>query len=216
MSTTPSAASSSVPIQSTSTFNIQNLVTPSLTLLDTPVDISRLLSMLYQDVEQQITRADVKAQITLGTSTLLAALSANLGLGFASDGTGMMPVEWLAASFYALSTLCVFGSICCAVTAAFPRSVGRSKPPHDNLNLNLYFSADIVQLSPEEYVSRFLGQTNEQLKERVIKQIQIKGRVLERKLSFVRGGLRSLVIAIVLWALAHATLLFAYGRLVKG
>ena len=71
-------------------------------------------------------------------------------------------------------------------------------------------------MSPDDYVSRFLGQTNEVLKESAIKQIQIKSRVLERKLSFVRRGLRSLVSAISFWALGHAALLFAYGRLVKG
>ena len=211
MSMNPAAESPSAPVQSTSTFNVQNLVTPSLRLLNTPVDISRLLSMLYQDVEQQITRADVKAQITLGTSTLLAALSANVGLGITNDGTGMTPIEWVAAFFYILCAACILGAICFAVSAAFPRSVGRSTSPHENLNL--YFSADIVQLPAEEYVSRFLNQTNEQLKERVIKQIQVKARVLERKLSFVRWGLRSLVIAIMLWAIGYATLLLAYGRI---
>ena len=213
MSQNPPGDSSPAPIQSTSTFNIQNLVTPSLTLLDTPVDISRLLYMLYQDVEHQITRADVKAQITLGTSTLLAALSASLGLGFAGDGTGMSPIEWVSAVFYVLCAAAIFGAICSAVTAAFPRSVGRSKSPHENLNL--YFTADMVQLPADEYVARFLGQTNEQLKERVIKQIQVKARVLERKLSFVRWGFRSLVVAIVFWAIGHATLLLAYGRIIK-
>lgn len=200
-----------MPVQSPAMFNIQSVVTPSLSLRDTPVDISRLLSMLYQDVEQQITRSDVKAQITLGTSTLLAALSANLGLGFAINDGGMTAVEWTAAIIYGFCAACIFSSICFAVTAAFPRSMGRSRPPHDNMNL--YFSADIVQLSPDEYVSRFLSQTNEDLKERILRQIQVKSRVLEQKFVFVRWGLRFLLVSIVLWTLAHTTLLFAYGRL---
>ncbi len=209
MSQTPPAASPPIPIQTTSTFNIQNLVTPSQNLRDTPVDISRMLYMLYQDVEQQITRADLKAQITLGTSTLLAAFTVNVGLGFAGGRrAAMTPLEWTAMGFYALCAASICAAVWFALTAAFPRSVGRREAVH--AKPNLYFSADIITLQPDDYVARFLGQTNELLKESVIKQVQLKAGVLERKLVFVRRGLRLLALSVLFWALGHAILIFAY------
>jgi hypothetical protein len=203
------------PIQTTSTFNIQNLVTPGSSLGDTPVDVSRMLYMLYQDVEQQINRADFKAQITLGTSTLLAALAVNLGLGFGTPGMGrMFWLEWIALGCYTLCAICICGAIGFAVAAVYPRSIGKGLKSH--ADLSLYFSADVIKLPPDEYVARFIGQTNEQLKESVLKQFQIKSRVLEAKLGHVRSGLRALVGSLLFWALGHGTLLIAYGRLIKG
>jgi hypothetical protein len=200
------------PIQTTSTFNIQNLVTPGSSLRDIPVDISRMLYMLYQDVEQQINRADFKAQITLSTSTILAALAVNLGLGFKELGlSSLAGLEWLALAFYALCALFLCAAIGFALAATYPRSVGKGKK--QPTALNLYFSADIIQLQPDDFLERFLSQSNEKLKESVIKQIQIKARVLEAKLSFIRHGLRALVTAVASWGMAHAVLLLAYRDL---
>ncbi len=58
-------------------------------------------------------------------------------------------------------------------------------------------------------MQRFCAQTNEDLKERVLRQIHVKCRVLEAKLCFVRRGLRSLVAGIAFWGIAHAVLLLA-------
>ncbi len=205
----------SAPVQTASTFNIQSHVTPASILRDIPVDISRMLYMLYQDVEGQIHRSDFKAQITLSASTLLGAMAVNVGLGFApTTAAKMSGFEWAAVFFFVLFGLFIAGAIGFSVAAAYPRSVGKGKKPIDELSL--YFSADLICLAPDDFVSRFISQSNEQLKESVLKQIQIKCRVLEAKLAFVRLGLRALVASILWWALAHGALLLAYGKLIRG
>jgi len=192
------------PIQTTSTFNIQNLVTPGSVLLETPLDVSRMIYMLYQDVELQINRADLKSQITMSTASILAALAVNLGLGFAGGTSQWNGIEWTALVLYGLCAVFLCSAIGFAVAAAYPRSVGKGKTLA--ANPNLYFSADLIRLEPDDYVQRFCAQTNEDLKERVLRQIHVKSRVLEAKLSFVRRGLRSLVIGILCWGAAHAVL----------
>jgi hypothetical protein len=195
------------PIQTTSTFNIQNLVTPGSVLLETPLDVSRMIFMLYQDVEQQINRADLKSQITLSTSTILAALAVNLGLGFSSTVSQWHAVEWMAMVLYGLCAVALCAAIAFAVAAAYPRSVGKEKELA--ANPNLYFTADLIRLDPDDYVRRFCAQTNEDLKERVLRQIHVKSRVLEAKLSYVRRGLRLMVLGILCWGAAHAALVLA-------
>jgi hypothetical protein len=53
---------------------------------DTPMDVTRLIYMLYQDVEQQISRADLKAQLTLSTSALLMAIIVKMDPGLRLHG----------------------------------------------------------------------------------------------------------------------------------
>lgn len=205
----------SLPVPSIPASIHQGSVSSNSILRDTPVDISRMLYMLYQDVEGQIHRSDFKAQITLSASTLLGAMAVNVGLGFAPTAAGKMSgFEWVAVLFYVLCGLCIAGALGFSVAAAYPRSVGKGKKPADELSL--YFSADLICLGPDDFVTRFVSQSNEQLKESVLKQIQIKCRVLEAKLAFVRRGLRSLVASMLWWALAHGALLLAYGKLVRG
>ena len=59
---------------------------------DTQVDVTRLIYMLYQDVEHQINRADLKAQITLSTSAVLTAMLVNLGTGVRTQNFAQMQV----------------------------------------------------------------------------------------------------------------------------
>lgn len=176
----------------------------------TPVDVTRLIYMLYQDVEQQITRTDFKAQITLSTSAILAAVMTNLGLGVESWNVTAMPAWEVAALLTWIGSAgCLCFAIGYALSAAFPRSVGRAVVPPDNPNL--YFSAHLIQLKAEEYAQRFCAQTNHEVKLRVLQQVHAKSIVLEAKLHYVRRGLRMLVSALACWALARLLLLVAAG-----
>lgn len=188
-------------------------MTPTTALVDqTPVDITRLIYMLYQDVEQQINRADLKAQITLSTSAILAAVMTNLGLGVKTWSVTHLSVgESVAVAAYVISGICLCFAIGNALSAAYPRSLGKSTTPL--ADPNLYFSAHLVHLPPAEYSQRFCAQTNHEVKHRVLQQIHAKSRVLEAKLGFVRRGLRMLVGAMAGWALARLLLLIATGGL---
>ena len=72
--------------KSESTSSGANLLGTVTTLVqDTQVDVTRLIYMLYLDIEQQINRADLKAQITLSTSAVLMAMLVNLGTGIRAE-----------------------------------------------------------------------------------------------------------------------------------
>jgi len=194
------------------TISVVSSVSTVTPVEQTPVDITRLIYMLYQDVEQQISRSDLKAQITLSTSAILAAVMTNLGLGVKTWAfTQMSPLEAVALGAYVLSGVCLCFAIGNALSAAYPRSLGKSATPL--ADPNLYFSAHLIHLPPAEYSQRFCVQTNHEVKHRVLQQIHAKSRVLEAKLHFVRRGLRMLVGAMAFWALARLLLLAVTGGL---
>lgn len=187
-------------------------VTASTLVGSTAVDVTRLIYMLYQDVESQINRADLKAQITLSTSAILAAMVSNLGLGLATpnmqDWSG---TEWTLLIIYTLFISFICAAIAHALLAAFPRSIGKSKKrPEES---NLYFTADIVNLPPDIYTQLFGAQLNSDVRDRVLKQVHAKARVLEAKLGHVRHGLKFLSLAMVIWLLARIFLVASYARL---
>ncbi len=81
-------------------------------LLETPLDVSRMIFMLYQDVEQQINRADLKSQVTLSTASILAANGREISvrLGFAGATGKWGGVEWGVLVLY--SGLCAVSTVC--------------------------------------------------------------------------------------------------------
>jgi hypothetical protein len=189
-----------------------NLVTSDTPLRDTPLELTRIIQVLYADVEAQINRADLKAQIALSTTAILAALVANLGMGLATrEVTRWTPLDWGVVVLYSLFLTCACCSIVHALLAAYPRAVGR-KDTHRGLP-GLYFSGHVIQLPAQDYTARFMDQTNRELLERVLVQIHSKSRVLEAKLRHVRWALRLLAMALLLWPASRAVVVIACGRL---
>lgn len=191
------------PAPSTSAASLLGTVT--LLVNDTQVDVTRLIYMLYLDIEQQINRADMKAQITLSTSAILIGIMVNLGVGMKFDQAGTLaPNEWVAAIFYG----CFIIAMCLAfgrgIAAAFPRAIRKSSAV--NHHPNLYFTGQIVSISSEEYAELFCQQSNDAVKRSVLGQIHSKSLVLEAKLRNVRIGMSCLLIALAAWALARAAL----------
>lgn len=189
-----------------------NLVTSATSVGSSPIDVSQVVYLLYQDVEQQISRVDFKAQLTLSTSAILAALMTYQGLGMKSGRiTEAHGWEFVALLTWMASAICLCVAIGYALAATFPRSLRNATPLIGNPNL--YFSSYIVQLSPEDYARSFCAQSNNDVKVSVLQQIHVKSRVLESKLSSVRLGLRLLVAALGCWALARLLLLISAGAL---
>ncbi len=187
-------------------------VTATTPVQQIPVDVTRLIYMLYQDIEQQISRADLKAQLTLSTSAILAAVMTNLGLGVTKWRIAEMdPMEIAAFITWTGSAACLCLAIGYALSAAFPRSAGKAGASRENANL--YFSSQLIQLSPDEYARRFCAQTNQDVKQRTLQQIHVKSTVLEAKLYCVRRGLNFLVTALAGWALSRLLLLVGTGAL---
>jgi hypothetical protein len=92
------ALEDSPPAPSTSAASLLGTVT--LLVNDAQVDVTRLIYMLYLDIEQQINRADTKAQITLSTSAILIGIMVNLGVGLDfKKPDGLLASDWLALLF---------------------------------------------------------------------------------------------------------------------
>jgi hypothetical protein len=187
-------------------------VTATTPVGGTPLDITRVIQILYQDVEMQINRADLKAQITLSTAAILAALVVNVGLGITTrEVRSWSGTEWAAAVVYLFFLVSLCATIIHALLATYPRAVVRTK--NNTANPSLYFSGHIITLDTEDYARRFEEQSNAEVLNRLIKQVHAKSRVLELKLEHIRVGLRCLCAALLLWLLARCLLLVAYGQL---
>lgn len=177
---------------------------------DTQVDVTRLIYMLYQDVEQQINRADLKAQLTLSTSALLMAMIVKMGPGLRlQDLAGIQIFEQIVLVFYALFLVSMSFAFGCGIAAAFPRAV--KKTSDSNLHPNLYFSGQIIQMNGDEYADLFCKQSNDGVKRSVLGQIHSKCIVLEAKLHNVRKGMFGLVLSLIFWIAARLVLLMGNG-----
>ncbi len=187
-------------------------ITATTPVAGTPLDITRVIQVVYADIEAQINRADLKAQITLSTAAILAAMVMNLGLGIATrELRGWSVPEWCAALAY-LGFLGFLGaSLIHALLAAYPRAMSRQADLP--ANPNLYFSGHIVTLGLDDYTRRFEQQSNAEVLTRLVRQLHAKSHVLEAKLAHIRRGLKGLGVALLLWLLARGLLLLAYGRL---
>lgn len=202
---TPSA-SPEKPDREPTTSAASLLGTVTLLVKDTQVDVTRLIYMLYLDIEQQINRADMKAQITLSTSAILIGIMVNLGAGvdFTRSG-GPAPSEWIALGFYGVFLIAMCLAFGRGIAAAFPRAI--RKTAGANHHPNLYFTGQIAAIPADEYADLFSQQSNDAVKRSVLGQIHSKSLVLEAKLRNVRLGMTCLLIALGAWILARTALI---------
>lgn len=120
----------------------------------TQVDVTRLIYMLYLDIEQQINRADMKAQWTLSTSAILIGITENLGAGVElGKAGGPAPHEWLALAHYGIFIVAMCLAFDRGIAAAFPRAI--RKTAGVNHHPNLYFSGQITLFLQHEYADFF-------------------------------------------------------------
>lgn len=171
------------------------------TVLDTSlgnfenIEVTRLLNMMYIDMEQQIGRADTKSQIILSANAILIAIFANFGLGIehiGSGGSALNSIVVISLTITILLALVV--SVYFALSATMPR-VGTAKD-----DLNLLYSKHIANLTPEAYIDTFLGMTVQDLKRSVLHQIHAKAGIVERKFKYVQRSIVFIFLAITLWA----------------
>lgn len=177
---------------------------------DTQVDVTRLIYMLYQDVEQQINRADLKAQLTLSSSALLMAIIVKMDPGLRlHHWAGLQIFEQIVLVLYSLFGLSITFAFGWGIAAAFPRAV--KKAANTNRHPNLYFSGQIIKINGDDYADLFCKQSNDGVKRSVLGQIHSKCIVLEAKLFNVRKGMAGLVIALIFWIAARLVLLIGNG-----
>lgn len=173
---------------------------------DTPIDFTRLLHMLFDDLETQIARADQKAQIILSADALLIAAFANFGFGQSVELIGQtiahadsIPLGIIVLQLLALILLLV--SIFYALRVALPQ-FKRSTGPQPQ-SPSLFYSGYIDALDTAEYVDKFLRITQQDVKRMVLEGIHAKSRVARAKFVDVRRSMITVMVAIGVWAVSE-------------
>ena len=166
---------------------------------DTPVDIGRLIHMLYQDVERQITRADQKAQVVIAVSTILITATAFLGID--SDAlSDVNVVEAIAIIGYVLAAVLLAGAMLFALRAVFPRSEVEAD---DDLPANVFFTGHAATASHDDYIEEFMDLNLHELKKTIFSQIQEKSKVVTHKYDNLRVSIYALSVAVMVLGLAQ-------------
>lgn len=176
---------------------------PPTLVSEAPVDFSRLLYLLYLDIEQQITRADTKSQLILSIDTVLLAVisSSILGLPTGSESETNLPIMILILSdLFILAMLIV--SIMFAMQATFPR-FSRTQPAGRK---SFYFVGHIIAQSAEAYADAFMDLPLEQVKRDIMIQIHAKASVVTYKFSRVRRSMLFALVGISAWGVLRVLL----------
>jgi hypothetical protein len=175
-------------------------------------DMARLTHMLYVDIETQIQRADIKAQIILSANAILMAFVANFGLGVTFETIrAIRPIELGVIAADALMMMAILISVYFALSTAYPRVGTRHRqrgsvaPVDDSA---LFYSGYIVQIARNEYVTRFMDLSLQDVKRAIAEQIHAKSTIVERKFKQVQISMISIFVAIVMWTASRILLYF--------
>lgn len=160
-----------------------------------PLDLTRLIYMFYMDVEQQIGRADAKAQIVLSANAILLAINAGLGTRAFLESRPPL-IEILATLVVVAFSL---ASVYFAIGTTIPRSGGDSGG-HPAGYRSLFYTGHITQLDADDYVNRFNQATLGDVLDNVMREVYNKAQVLHRKMLFVRRSMIFLMLAYGAWA----------------
>lgn len=164
------------------------------------IDLTRLMSTLYADLEQQIARADAKANLVLAANSILIAGSINMSVSYVRNSEGLQHVLLLVfclAPAVLLSALAVHY----ALSVAYPRlHVAPATPPGEaSATSELLSSFLIARRSANDYVQAFLDSSLDEVKRQVLLGIHAKATVLQTKFRYVRFGIWATVGAFVFW-----------------
>lgn len=170
---------------------------------EAPIDFSRLLYLLYIDIEQQITRADTKSQLILSIDTVLLAVisSTILGLPTGADSDTALPTSLLVLTdLFILAMLLV--SIIYAMQAILPR-FSRTQPPGQK---SFYFVEHIVSQPASVYADEFLQMPLELVKRDIMIQIHAKAGVVQLKFRKVQRSMLFALVGISAWGILRVLL----------
>lgn len=170
---------------------------------DSEEKVAEMSKLLFDHIQGQINLADTKAQLTLAAGAILAALVLPLGKGVAFQLLGSTAtIERLTAGIVILMFISLLASLYYALVAARPTL----QLPEQRRTL-LYFG-HIAELSEEEFISRFLRQTPQDINESILSQVWVKAQIANRKFTMIRWSLTFLILTVVLWAMVQLLLAF--------
>jgi len=165
------------------------------TVAEQPLEFTRLLYMLSQDMDNLTRHADMKAQIILAINAILTATAA----GQAPAWDSASGLQTIAFAFGIATLMLMIGSVYFSLRTVLPRRV----PPHDSQPRNLFFYEDIAGMDERAFVQKFEAQTLPELRMAVLTQAHAKAGVAQAKFDNVRRAVGLLFAAVSLWLLGR-------------
>lgn len=169
---------------------------PGETIADYRIDVTRLMSTVYNDTEQQIARADAKAGLVLTANSVLMAVSANVVSTSLRNLPSLkigLPVLMSLSGALLLSGVAIYY----ALRVAFPRVMRTG-----GVEQQMFSPLAAAKMPLEDYVAKFMAMPLDEMKRQVFCSVHAKARVLEIKYVLVRRSIHSTVGAFVFWVTA--------------
>jgi hypothetical protein len=160
--------------------------------------ISELATLLFDDIEGQISRADTKAELTITADGILAAAVTSLSpvsptALVATLTNGAAPLtSRVAAGGTILLFIALLVSILCALLVVRPRLRHPGRP-------SLVYFGQIARLSEAVFIARFLKQSDTEAMVALLADIHTKARIARRKYAGVGLSVILLIVALALW-----------------
>lgn len=175
----------------------------NVTVGQAPLDLSRMLYMMYQHLDHQVAIADTKANIVIAANAILIT-GFSISLPAISDLVGnfeTIDTIGMAALLSMLLTLLVnLGSILYAIVSARPNLI---RPHHEP---NMFFFGDLAAVDVNELEAMFFERNVNRVKRDVLQQIQARSKVVLQKFKRVRLSMNLLLLAAVSWVITQILL----------
>ena len=167
-------------------------------------EVTKATTLLFEHIEEQIGRADTKAQLTMAADALLAGTLATLGKGVAKSL--LSPTSPALDRLTDLLTILMFLALACSFFWAL-----RVVNPHlrGSKQFTLMYFGGIAQMNEDAFIDTFRNQSLNDLKVSTLAQVHTKARIAQIKFARVRWSVNFLIASLACWAIIQ--LLFAFS-----
>jgi hypothetical protein len=162
---------------------------------DYPLDLTRLLTTLYQDLEHQIARADMKANLILAANSVLIAGAVNVAVNYLREADELRH-SWLLLLSLLPAVLMSALAVYHALSVAYPRHAHGFAGTASG---ELFASPRIAAQSAEAFGAAFLGAGMQQIKRHMLASVHAKASILQVKFRHVRFGIYATIAAFLGW-----------------
>ena len=177
--------------------NIAEPIEKPLAGVQSPDEIIDQAMNLFNLIESQITRADTKAGLIVAGDTVLA-----VGVSVWTESTllnlfdNSASLNARAMAFFTILTLAaLFFSTVYALLVARP--VMRAHEAGGTL----FFFGRISQMSYEDFVVKFSGQSSEEFRQSLFTEVYTTARLAQKKFLRIRYSLDFLIASVFLWGM---------------
>lgn len=162
---------------------------------DYPLDLTRLLTTLYQDLEQQIARADAKANLILAANSVLIAGAVNVAVSYIRSAESL-PGSWLLLLSLLPAVLMSALAVYYALSVAYPRHTAAATTTAAGA---LFASPRIAGRPVMAFTESFLDASMQEIKRHMLASVHAKASILQIKFRYVRFGIYTTIGAFLGW-----------------